>query len=111
MSPEVHLRRIREVSLAAYLRVALTYMLISMPHGTSTIFGAFQAILALLAKRDETSVLVIKLPCDEKFASEIFYYDLQQILLRCKIDLWLGRQTGSGSITSPLRSATGTPAA
>src|SRR6201996_861425 len=34
----------------SYLRVALTYMFISMPHGTSTIFGAFQAILALLAK-------------------------------------------------------------
>jgi hypothetical protein len=28
-------------------------MLISMPHGTSTIFGAFQAILALLANWDE----------------------------------------------------------
>jgi hypothetical protein len=28
-------------------------MLISMPHGTSTIFGAFQAILALLANADE----------------------------------------------------------
>ena len=29
---------------AAYLRVAHIYMLISMPTGTSTIFGAFQAI-------------------------------------------------------------------
>ena len=29
---------------AAYLRVAHMYMLISMPTGTSTIFGAFQAI-------------------------------------------------------------------
>lgn len=28
----------------SYLRVAQTYMLISMPTGTSTIFGAFQAI-------------------------------------------------------------------
>jgi hypothetical protein len=28
-------------------------MLISMPTGTSTIFGVFQAILALLAKPDE----------------------------------------------------------
>ena len=33
---------------AAYLRAAQAYMLISMPTGTSTIFGAFQAILALL---------------------------------------------------------------
>ncbi len=42
---------IRETVAADYLRVALTYMLISMPHGTSTIFGVFQAILALLANR------------------------------------------------------------
>ena len=28
-------------------------MLISMPTGTSTIFGVFQAILALLLERDE----------------------------------------------------------
>jgi hypothetical protein len=28
----------------AYLRAAQAYMLISMPTGTSTIFGAFQAI-------------------------------------------------------------------
>jgi hypothetical protein len=33
---------------AAYLRAAQAYILISMPTGTSTIFGAFQAILALL---------------------------------------------------------------
>ena len=63
----------REMSRADYLRVALTYMLISMPHGTSTIFGAFQAILALLAKPDELSALLLKLACDEKFASKIFY--------------------------------------
>jgi hypothetical protein len=31
----------------AYLRAAHAYMLISMPTGTSTIFGVFQAILAL----------------------------------------------------------------
>ena len=55
-----------------YLRVALTYMLISMPHGTSTIFGVFQAILALLAKPGELSTLTVKLACDAKFASEIF---------------------------------------
>jgi hypothetical protein len=41
------------VLLAAYLRAAHAYMLISMPTGTSTIFGVFQAILALLAKPDE----------------------------------------------------------
>jgi hypothetical protein len=47
--PEVHLRK-REVVAAAYLRAAHAYMLISMPTGTSTIFGVFQAILALLGK-------------------------------------------------------------
>jgi hypothetical protein len=44
--PEVHLREIGN-ALAAYLRVAHIYMLISMPTGTSTIFGAFQAIFSL----------------------------------------------------------------
>src|SRR5947199_2902982 len=39
---------------AAYLRAAQAYMLISMPTGTSTIFGVFQAILALLAKTGRT---------------------------------------------------------
>jgi hypothetical protein len=41
----------REVA-AAYLRAAQAYMLISIPTGTSTIFGVFQAILALLAGSD-----------------------------------------------------------
>jgi hypothetical protein len=60
------------MSPAAYFRVALTYMLISMPHGTSMIFGAFQAILALLARGGRTYALTTKLTCDEKFASEFF---------------------------------------
>lgn len=33
---------------AAYLRAAQAYMLISMPTGTSTIFGVFQAIVVSL---------------------------------------------------------------
>jgi len=41
--PGVHLREIRNAA-TAYLRVAHIYMLISMPTGTSTIFGVFQAI-------------------------------------------------------------------
>ena len=41
------------VSTMVYLRAAQAYILISMPTGTSTIFGAFQAILALLQKRDK----------------------------------------------------------
>jgi hypothetical protein len=46
-------------------------MLISMPTGTSTILGVFQAILALLVKWDELA-LSGKLLRKEKFASEIF---------------------------------------
>jgi hypothetical protein len=34
----------RRTNAARYLRAAHAYMLISMPTGTSTIFGAFQAI-------------------------------------------------------------------
>src|SRR5258708_38064166 len=47
-------------------------MLISMPHGTSTIFGTFQAILALLANGTNFTPSEVKLPRDEKFASEFF---------------------------------------
>jgi len=48
-------------------------MLISMPTGTSTIFGVFQAILALLGcETGRTSPSPSKLVPNEKFASEIF---------------------------------------
>jgi hypothetical protein len=43
----------REDVACYYLRAAHAYMLISMPTGTSTIFGAFQAILASPCKPDE----------------------------------------------------------
>jgi len=46
-------------------------MLISMPTGTSTIFGVFQAILALLVKPDELRPMH-KIVANENFASEIF---------------------------------------
>src|SRR4051794_20117228 len=49
--PEVHLK---SKIPAAYLRAAHAYMLISMPTGTSTIFGVFQAMVALLAKTGRT---------------------------------------------------------
>jgi hypothetical protein len=58
----------REVIAAAYLRAAQAYMLISMPTGTSTILGAFQAILALLAN-GANFALPDKLLRKEKFAS------------------------------------------
>jgi hypothetical protein len=50
--PEVHLAKPLAIA-AGYFRAAHAYMLISMPTGTSTIFGAFQAILALLLIPDE----------------------------------------------------------
>jgi hypothetical protein len=55
-------------------------MLISMPTGTSTIFGVFQAILALLAVRTNFALLD-KLPRQEKFASEIFHYKPPRVIL------------------------------
>jgi len=41
------------VTSAVYLRAAHAYMLISMPTGTSTILGAFQAIVSLLTNPDD----------------------------------------------------------
>jgi hypothetical protein len=58
-------------------------MLISMPTGTSTILGVFQAILALLVKWDELA-LPNKLLRKEKFASEIFCYLPQVSMLQRK---------------------------
>jgi hypothetical protein len=78
---EVHLRQSVEVSSANYLRAAHAYILISMPTGTSTIFGAFQAILALSLQTGRTSALTIKLPRKEKFASEIFCYKPPRVIL------------------------------
>jgi hypothetical protein len=56
----------------AYLRVAHTYMLISMPTATSTIFGAFQAIWLSFSDTGRNGVLGGKVLRIEKFASEIF---------------------------------------
>ena len=63
------------VTPAIYLRAAQAYMLISMPTGTSTIFGAFQAIVLSFKGLRDVSVLSIKLPRHEKFASGIFCFD------------------------------------
>jgi hypothetical protein len=54
--PEIHLKSNQSFA-AAYLRAAHAYMLISMPTGTSTIFGVFQAILALLGVNRTNSAL------------------------------------------------------
>jgi hypothetical protein len=40
------------VIATSYLRAAQAYMLISIPTGTSTIFGVFQAIFHLLFARE-----------------------------------------------------------
>jgi hypothetical protein len=44
-----------------------------MPTGTSTIFGVFQAILALLDQTGTNSALPNKVVRNQKFASEIFF--------------------------------------
>jgi len=76
----------REAIAADYLRAALAYMLISMPHGTSTILGAFQAILALLAK-GSISAFATKLSRSRKFASEIFCKEVGQFCCDATSDL------------------------
>jgi hypothetical protein len=53
--PDVHLVKKVKLTPARYLRAAHAYMLISMPTGTSTIFGAFQAIMALLLETEQTA--------------------------------------------------------
>jgi hypothetical protein len=60
----------RETIATAYLRAAHAYILISMPTGTSTIFGLFQAISALLVDRTKLRPRCSKLIANEKFASE-----------------------------------------
>jgi hypothetical protein len=57
---------------AAYLRAAQAYILISMPTGTSTIFGAFQAILALLQVKPDELRPPDNVIRNEKLASGIF---------------------------------------
>ena len=62
----------KDAFAAAYLRAAQAYMLISMPTGTSTIFGAFQAILALLKVKPDELRPGNKVIRNENFASGIF---------------------------------------
>ena len=69
--PAIHLGQNEAVS-SAYLRAAQAYMLISMPTGTSTIFGAFQAILALLKVKPDELRPVDNVIRNEKLASGIF---------------------------------------
>ena len=64
----------KDAFAAAYLRAAQAYMLISMPTGTSTIFGAFQAILALLKVKPDELRPSHKVIRNQKFASGIFQY-------------------------------------
>jgi hypothetical protein len=78
-------------------------MLISMPTGTSTILGVFQAIMALLFATGRTPPANKLLP-REKFASEIFsfaqlftlYCTAEGNLLNCAApDQTKARSTGS----------------
>jgi hypothetical protein len=46
-----------QIASSLYLRAAQAYMLISMPTGTSTIFGVFQVIrVSQLARRDDRAI-------------------------------------------------------
>jgi hypothetical protein len=59
-------------------------MLISMPTGTSTIFGVFQAIAGLLVSRDDF-LPPLKLIQFKKFASDYFAIIANDFVLQCKI--------------------------
>jgi hypothetical protein len=56
----------------AYLRAAQAYMLISMPTGTSTILGVFQAIELSFTNGDGFPPLRLNLMQFKKFASDYF---------------------------------------
>jgi hypothetical protein len=79
-------------------------MLISMPTGTSTIFGAFQAILALLANGTNFPPSLPKLPRKPKFASEIFCDKPVRVCFatqkRPTAPAWSGDQSRVGSMAS-----------
>ena len=92
----------REAVAAAYLRAAHAYILISMPTGTSTIFGVFQAILALLIKPDELP-RADNVMRNKKFASEIFCHELASFMLQRKMNsrtFATSRQNNDGSTVS-----------
>jgi hypothetical protein len=57
-------------------------MLISMPHGTSTIFGVFQAILALLAKRTKLAPSLINYRVMKSSPVKSFVMKPRRALLR-----------------------------
>jgi hypothetical protein len=86
LSGTCHARRStlkREAVAAAYLRAAHAYILISMPTGTSTIFGVFQAILGSPFNPDELRPPP-KLMRNEKIASEIFCHKPKVFMLHRK---------------------------
>src|SRR6202171_295242 len=63
---EVHLKSKRDAVALAYLRAAHAYILISMPTGTSTIFGVFQAILGSPFDPDELRPQIGRASCRER---------------------------------------------
>ena len=76
----------RRLTLLAYLRAAQAYMLISMPQGTSTILGAFQAIEALLLSVFPSTV-THKLLRKEKFGDIFFELKIEVICCDAKVGL------------------------
>ena len=74
----------RRLAWLAYLRAAQAYMLISMPQGTSTILGAFQAIEALLLKVFPSTV-THKLLRKEKFGDLFFGPKFEVICCDAKV--------------------------
>jgi hypothetical protein len=92
-----------EAVAAAYLRAAQAYMLISMPTGTSTIFGVFQAILALLVKPDELRPAQQGNTDRKVRQRNLFIPKFRPFMLRCNSNSRAcasARQTNDGSMGS-----------
>jgi hypothetical protein len=71
-SASVKMQSLRQSFASPYLRAAQAYMLISMPTGTSTILGVFQAIPGLLLERDDFRPQ-LKPNADRKVRQRLFY--------------------------------------
>jgi hypothetical protein len=79
-----------------------------MPTGTSTIFGVFQAIWALLLNRTN-SALADKVVRNKKFASEIFCHKPASFMLQRKMNSRIfatSRQNKDESTVSELPAST-----
>jgi hypothetical protein len=82
-----------EVTASAYSRAAQAYMLISMPTGTSTIFGVFQAISTLLLRATTGQYARQNRSTDETVQADIVC-TVQGIAPTNSVDCWNTQHSG-----------------